>query len=404
MNPGVGGAVFAWLATGWTVGQARWAVGARAALIPAAGFLFCLATMMSLFFTSAADVPTWRLLTNLAAVSRDFCMIAWFLFALYPQPTRARRLFGGQLLVLGLTVVTALSSWSSAPARVFVAVTTSRVHGLAPGVFVASIETYHLYALALCAVCSIVYAYRAKTTAARWGLIGFTAGFTLLWIIAILHVTPVAAAALQVSRFPDPQTYLPPKLLSGLGYALMLAGVSVPVLVSLVKGLPGWRAHRIAYRDLRPLFCALRQGMPGWVTGRRYPSWGERVWPRRTHRRFYLRLTRIWDGLVQIQPWYDRDLGVALAHQARASGRDEHEARAWAHAGMLDAALRAKAAGAPARAAPVTEAIEPRAADGPTLREEIRWLVALSRAYANYQLAKRPVCPSAEPAHQRPHV
>jgi hypothetical protein len=79
MNPGVGGAVFAWLATGWTVGQARWAVGARAALIPAAGFLFCLATMMSLFFTSAADVPTWRLLTNLAAVSRDFCMIAWFL-------------------------------------------------------------------------------------------------------------------------------------------------------------------------------------------------------------------------------------------------------------------------------------------------------------------------------------
>jgi hypothetical protein len=148
-------------------------------------------------------------------------------------------------------------------------------------------------------------------------------------------------------------------LLSAVGFVLPLAGQRLS---------DSWHAWA-AYRRLGTLWRELRSAAPDHSPSVRI-SWLSPVELRVTQRE-----SDIHDGMLQLDPYFDRALRTNAYDQAVAEGADPRQADAIADAAMVAAALRSRAADPEGRIVRSAEAYTSVAAAGP--RDLVRMSLAL---------------------------
>lgn len=156
-------------------------------------------------------------------------------------------------------------------------------------------------------------------------------------------------------------------VLSALGYALPASGAR---LTRLRGRFARWRA----YRDLYPLWDALRRAVPAIVPPARLPWWDLEL-------RLTRRLAEINDGRLALRSHTDpraADLALRLGRAAALAGTDLH---AVVDAARLKSAVAAKAADR--RFAPADDPSPSAPLGGADGVGELAWLTKVSRAYAH---------------------
>ncbi|MFI2369347.1 MAB_1171c family putative transporter [Streptomyces sp. NPDC018833] len=148
-------------------------------------------------------------------------------------------------------------------------------------------------------------------------------------------------------------------LLSAIGFILPLVGQRLS---------DNWYAWA-AYRQLGPLWRELRSAAPAGTPTVRISVLAP-VELRVTHRE-----SDIHDGLLQLDPYFDRGLRTSAYEEAVAAGADPREAQAVADAAMVAAALRARAADPEGEVISSARTYTSEAAQGP--RDLVRMSLAL---------------------------
>jgi hypothetical protein len=152
----------------------------------------------------------------------------------------------------------------------------------------------------------------------------------------------------------------------GVGALAFVVGVSYAAVVGMLISVPLWRTHRRHYRQLEPLWAAMRRAFPQLVLGRvPATSWRGRLGWDSTHYRFYRRVVEIRDGLVLLGPYYD----------ATPAGTAEHDQARWAT--VIREALRAKEA-----ESPIVDADPVLLPGGDDLESDAQLLAGIARAFA----------------------
>ena len=157
----------------------------------------------------------------------------------------------------------------------------------------------------------------------------------------------------------------------------MMATSNLGVLVAAVGvTMPAWGPwlDRVrSYRRLHPLWHALSRAVPEVVLDRRAGRWRFRD----LDFRLYRRVIEIRDGRLALRGFLDERVAATADALGRRAGLSGDALAAATEAAVIAAALRAKAAGAPARppaAEPVT--------GGRDLADEVAWLTQVARAFA----------------------
>ncbi|MEE1929207.1 MAB_1171c family putative transporter [Streptomyces sp. TRM 70351] len=182
-----------------------------------------------------------------------------------------------------------------------------------------------------------------------------------------------AVAARWTGRDWDPLNTEVAPALAVLGLLCSALGYALPAWGEQLTALSGRLARHRAYRDLYPLWDALRRATPAIVPPVRVPWWD-----------FELRLTRrlaeINDGRLALRSHTDPRAGALALRRATGAGLTGTELHAAVDAARLRAAVAAKAAG---RTYPHDTATGPAGPYGGVDGVgELEWLVRVSRAFA----------------------
>jgi hypothetical protein len=247
------------------------------------------------------------LAVNFGTMAAAYFLLVFFTYSVHGGQARRRVRLQAIPLVLGIVV--AFAAWVLAPPEVQ-ASPADTANGARPlaTVFVVAVLGYMAYAHSQSLRWSIVYVRIAGTPRLRRGLIVICVA-----VCAFL----VADGTKSVLAVLQSTTGLPGAATNGLnivylagvavGALAFVVGVSYTAITGMLSSLPLWRAHRRSYRQLEPLWNAVRLAFPQLVL-QRIPatSWRERLGRGSTHHRFYRRIVEIRDGLVQLAPYYDR--------------------------------------------------------------------------------------------------
>ncbi|MGW5053999.1 MAB_1171c family putative transporter [Actinokineospora sp. NPDC004072] len=205
----------------------------------------------------------------------------------------------------------------------------------------------------------------ARAVGGRW----LSRGLRLAAVGAAGGLVYVAARYADVLAGPlglDPADWeVVARLGAGVGGILTLIGFSVPGWGPQVRALRGWMHDYRAYRDLYPLWSALRTANPDLALD---PSAG-RTTVRDLDFRLHRRVVEILDGRRWLRPYLDPD---AVQAPAGLAGED---LRAHVEAAAIAAALSRAHVGAAA----------PPPAAPPPAEAETDWLVRVSRAFATLE-------------------
>jgi hypothetical protein len=183
----------------------------------------------------------------------------------------------------------------------------------------------------------------------------------------------------RVGANPASWEFLVP-FFAGLGTLIGVPGLVLPSLGPRLSALgAAIRAYR-DYRRLRPLWSALRQGFPDAVPGPVQSSGAGPFTFGKPNFLLYQRVVAIRDGLLAVRPWMEpdrtADLRATLARDGLAGARLD----ATVAATQLDAALRARRAGAPARTDDAETASGVGVRDD-ELVSETEWLLQVAQAF-----------------------
>ncbi|RJQ75424.1 hypothetical protein D5S17_21035 [Pseudonocardiaceae bacterium YIM PH 21723] len=148
--------------------------------------------------------------------------------------------------------------------------------------------------------------------------------------------------------------------LSNASFVLVTIGMCLPAIVQAVGAVQSWLLHRRLYREITPLWTAMRDAYPELVLDR---GTGGSI-----HRRFYRRLIECRDGLVRLSPY------IAAA----AKGRDTSRSSPAELAGYIRTALAIKPAQEEPGLALPAVAIAMLGEDD--INSDVRELVGIARA------------------------
>ncbi|WP_338146189.1 MAB_1171c family putative transporter [Streptomyces boncukensis] len=149
--------------------------------------------------------------------------------------------------------------------------------------------------------------------------------------------------------------------------------------------LPAWAGHLVGprealrsyrgYRELYPLWNALRTAVPTIVLPARIPWWSVQL-------RLTRRLAEINDGRLVVWPLTDQRVALRARRLGRQAGLSAAEQSAAVEAALLKGALDARRAGADGGSAkePPPEPADPVAVPGGL--SELEWLTLVGRAFA----------------------
>lgn len=308
------------------------------------------------------------LLTNFLMLGMGYCLLTFFGFAVHGP--NSRRWARWQLIPLVAAAGSLITAWVSAPPVVQatpVAISTARYWHAT--VFQWVVSVYLAYALSRALWWAVRYA-RVTRPALRWGMrilcVAMTAqlvvcicGFT---VMAVLHIAPADSSVVWWLL----GTYLVGVLT---GKTLFAVGLCYPTAHDIIAELPALLRHWRAHRQLAPLWRRLNRSFPELALSPSPPNWTDVVRFWRIHRAYYRRVIEIFDGLVQLGPYYPRD----RAGQLGALGVDGDPEQCAHH---IDAALQARAAGREPAAPPHPIPLS----SGHDREQDLQWLIRVSGA------------------------
>jgi hypothetical protein len=326
-----------------------------------AAVVLLLAVQHSLVIVQDDTSATVRLASNLMGVAAGFLKVGFFLTALHGDAGR-RIIWRREAVLAGLVAVVATTAWALAPADIRAALGQPR-NGAHPAafVFVVSIIGY----LASVSVRTIIWTVRLVPRLRRSA---FRAGLVLVGAAAVLTLgAGVAKLGTALGAFaagrpvPELQALYPVIVtLAPGGFVVFLLGATVPMIDGAVRAAVAGVRNRSTHRRLGPLWTELHGAYPDLTLRAGGGTW----------RRCYRRVVEIRDALVQLAPFYDRD--VAAAAGGTGAAADDVRMQAALVRAALAARRDARPAGDP----------HPIPASGAhTWQEEVDWLVALAAAF-----------------------
>lgn len=306
------------------------------------------------------------LITNILMLGMGCCLLTFVGFTAHGSNSRysARR----QLISLIVATTILITVWVNAPPVVQgtpVAIDTA--HYWHATVFQWVVSVYLAYALSQALRWAVRYA-RVTRPALRRGMrilcVAMTAQLVVcicgFIVMAVLHIAPADSLVVWLLL----RTYLVAVLT---GKTLFVVGICYPAVHDMVAEFPTLLRHRRAHRQLGPLWRRLNRTFPELALSSA-SSWADVVRFWRIHRAYYRRVVEIFDGLVQLGPYYPRDQAEQL--DALSDGDPEQCAR------RVEAALQAKSAGQCPAAPP-----HPIPRSGGRDREQdVQWLIRVSAA------------------------
>jgi hypothetical protein len=198
------------------------------------------------------------------------------------------------------------------------------------------------------------YGRIARRAWLRLGMYAVAAGAGLILVYCALRVTQVIGT--QVGF--DMAAWNPVQWLSGdFGSLLELLGWTAPGWGPSLSAAGSWIADYRRYQRLRPLWSALHQALPDIALDAPHSSIADLVTVRDLNYRLYRRTIEILDGQRALRPYLDPAATDAAARLALRAGVTADRLGPTVDAIQLHMALRAKAAGNPALADPITAAV-----------------------------------------------
>ena len=222
------------------------------------------------------------------------------------------------------------------------------------------------------------YARIADTAALRVALRMIVAGIALASLYLVNKAVLAATSRIDFD-YQFGHTALPAKLLPTTAYLLVLVGAALPPLLT-------WRNRHRRYRQLGPLWRALYRADPAIALDP--PTMPDFLVFGRLRHRLYRRVIEIRDGLLALRPYRDPDIAAAARDKATQTGLHGQHRDAAVEAAVIAAALHAKTAGLPPRAADDTTI-----AGGNDLADETAFLCLVARAYRSLAPAGQLVRP-----------
>lgn len=270
--------------------------------------------------------------------------------------------------------------WVAAYTAVVVALVVLFLLGEAPVERLRDLDTYYartpyvremivLYLTAhmVAAVGMTVLCWRWSVKVRGWlrgGLVTIVVGS--LFNLAYGVTKSAAVVARWTGRDWDFLSTLAAPPLASIGALLSAVGFVLPLVGQRVSD--SWHAWA-AYRRLGTLWRELRSVAPPGTPSVRISPFSA------VELRVTQRESDIHDGMLQLDPYFDRELRSEAHERALAAGADPRQAQAEADAAMVAAALRARAADPEGRVVKSAEAYTPVAAEGP--RDLVRMSLAL---------------------------
>ncbi|KWT61883.1 hypothetical protein ADL21_11425 [Streptomyces albus subsp. albus] len=374
----------------WGIAAAAWAgcgyklIRLRQSPADALQLAVCAALFLAGFSTLSGSPAVIRYLNSVSAVPNLGMLVA---FAL------AVALAGSARVLLAYWLAPQHGSrfppyaWAFVYAALIAVLVVLFLSGHAPVERVEGFDTYYattpfivecilLYLLALASV-NVIVVRKCWRWAPAVGRPWLRRGLRLIAIAAVAQIGFCAAKLTAVAarwfggRWDALDTRLAPALTS-IAALFAITGVLLPACGHYLSRAAGWADRRRAYRDLRPLWLALRRADPGIVAPTPLPWWA-----------FGMRLTRrlaeINDGRLALRPYTDSRVAQAAVRLGRDAGLSRAELHAVVVAAQLKAATAAKAAGA--TFPPSTAADDDVEFGRPDGAGEVAWLRRVARAY-----------------------